>query len=145
MTENKRLHRALIYSSSAHRKACRTEFQRLNLSEGQPKVLAVLFEKEGYLQKDLARICHVEPATMTIILSNMEKKDLIRRETSHVSGGKRAFEVYLTEKGKEIAEVVNNIVGEVENKGLKGFTVSEQEQLISYLERLGNNLSLKTD
>jgi DNA-binding MarR family transcriptional regulator len=40
---------------------------------------------------------------MTVLLNNMEKQDLIRKEAKLVSGGKRAYCIYLTEKGKEIA------------------------------------------
>ncbi len=145
MSETKKLHKALIFSSAAHRKVCRTEFQKLNLSEGQPKVLEALSEKEGYLQKDLAARCHVEPATMTIILTNMEKKGYIRRETAHVSGGKRAFAVYLTEAGREAAALVEGIVCDVEKKGLEGFSEQEKEQFMDYLKRLGSNLTPAAD
>ncbi len=141
MPEIKKLHKALIFSSAAHRKVCRSEFQKLNLSEGQPKVLEALSEKEGYLQKDLAARCHVEPATMTIILTNMEKRGYIRRETAHVSGGKRAFAVYLTDAGREAAALVENIVCDVEKIGLAGFSEDEKAQFMDYLIRLGNNLS----
>ncbi len=135
------LHKALIYSSAAHRKACRNEFKKLNLSDGQPKVLSVLMENEGYLQKDLARRCHVEPATMTSILSNMGKIGLIRKETAHVSGGKRAFAIYLTDKGRYIADKVNDIVVNTEETAYKGFTEEEKQQLVSLLDRVGENLA----
>lgn len=141
MPELKKLHKALIFSSAAHRKVCRSEFQKLNLSDGQPKVLEALSEKEGYLQKDLAARCHVEPATMTIILTNMEKRGYIRRETAHVSGGKRAYAVYLTDAGREAAALVENIVCDVEQIGLNGFSEEEKTQFMDYLNRLGNNLT----
>lgn len=141
MPEIKKLHKALIFSSAAHRKVCQSEFQKLNLSEGQPKVLEALSEKEGYLQKDLAARCHVEPATMTIILTNMEKRGYIRRETAHVSGGKRAFAVYLTDAGREAAALVENIVCDVEQVGLEGFSEEEKTQFMDYLKRFGNNLT----
>lgn len=135
-----RLHKSLIVASSAHRKVSRTEFQKMNLTEGQPKVLEVLSEHEGYLQKELAEKCHVEPATMTIILSNMEKMGLIRRETAHVSGGKRAFAVYLTDLGKEMALNVSLVVDELEEKSLVGFSEDEKKQFIDYLHRMSENL-----
>lgn len=141
MSVDKRLHIALIMASAAHRKSCRGEFQKLDLSEGQPKVLSALSEREGYLQKDLASQCHVEPATMTIILNNMEKKGLIRKETAHVSGGKRAFAIYLTDLGRDIAVKVNSIVVDIENIGLAGFSDEEKEQFIDYLHRFNTNLA----
>lgn len=78
---------------------------------------------------------------MTIILSNMEKKDLIFKETAHVSGGKRAFAIFLTDRGRKMVDSVNKIVSDVEDKAFAGFTELEREQLVSYLDRLGHNLS----
>ena len=143
MTDTKELHKALIFTSSSHRRTCRERFRRLDLTDGQPKVLAVLLEREGYLQKDLAKKCHVEPATMSSVIANMERKELIRRETAHVSGGKRAFAVYLTEKGRKTAEATNNVVIDVEKLAFEGFSSEEQEQFLSMLERLGKNLVQK--
>ena len=79
------------------------EFQKLNITTGQPKVLSILSQKEGYLQKDLAERCHVEPATMTSILKKMEEKELIYKKSESVSGGKRAYAIYLTEQGRALA------------------------------------------
>lgn len=131
---------SLIKASSAHEKSCWAEFQKLDLSPGQPKVLSRLRYQEGYLQKELAAFCGVEPATMAVLLANMEKKGLIRKETTHVSGGKRAYRIYLTEHGKELAEKVDAMVGEVEEKSYQGFTEEEKEQLTTLLERLAENL-----
>lgn len=140
MEYSNRLHKSLILASSLHRKASRFEFQKMNLTEGQPKVLEVLSEREGYLQKELAGKCHVEPATMTIILGNMEKNGLIRRETAHVSGGKRAFAVYLTDLGRQMSVEVSKVVDDLEKKSLVGFTEDEKSQFIDYLHRMSENL-----
>ena len=39
MESTNKLHKSLIYTSNAHRKVCRSYFAKLNLSDGQPKVL----------------------------------------------------------------------------------------------------------
>ena len=132
---------ALIKASSAHQKSCGTGFRELELSPGQPKVLSRLRHQEGYLQKDLAAVCNVEPATMVVLLNNMEKKGMIRKEVDHVSGGKRAFRIYLTEEGRTLAEKVDKVVADVETTAYEGFTEEEKEQLVVLLERLVDNLS----
>lgn len=136
----KQLHMALIETSSAHGKSTWEEFRKLDLSPGQPKVLSWLRSREGCLQKELAEFCHVEPATMAVLLANMEKKGFIRKETTHVSGGKRAYQIYLTEPGRQLAEEVCRIVQEVEQKSYQGFTEEEKEQLIALLGRITENL-----
>lgn len=131
---------ALIKASTAHQKSCGTEFREYELSPGQPKVLSRLRYQEGYLQKDLAALCNVEPATMVVLLANMEKKGMIRKEVDHVSGGKRAFRIYLTEEGRRLAELVDEKVKLVEEKSFRGFSEEEKDQLISLLGRLAANL-----
>lgn len=136
----KRLHTALIEVSAAHEKSSWAEFRKLDLSPGQPKVLSKLRSQEGYLQKELAEFCHVEPATMAVLLANMKKRGLIRKETTHVSGGKRAYQIYLTEVGRQLAEKVDEIVQEVEERSYQGFAEEEKEQLVVLLERVAENL-----
>ena len=54
------LHVILSNASMVHRRICRQEFAKLNLSDGQPKVLANLLGNEGIVQKDLAIICSIQ-------------------------------------------------------------------------------------
>lgn len=139
----KRMHIALIEAAEAHRKSCVSEFTKMNLTAGQPKVLSRLRQQEGYLQKELAALCHVEPATMTVLLANMERRGLIRKETAHVSGGKRAFRIYLTELGRGLAEQISTVVDQAEEKSYEGFSEAEKEQFVALLERFTNNLKTK--
>ncbi|MBQ8799221.1 MAG: MarR family transcriptional regulator [Lachnospiraceae bacterium] len=132
---------ALLSAQMAHQKSCWGEFRKLDLSPGQPKVLSRLRYQEGYLQKELAALCYVEPATMVVLLSNMEKKGLIRKEVDHVSGGKRAFRIYLTEEGKAMAEKVDEAVNLIEKKAFAGFSEEEKSQMIALLGRLTDNLN----
>ncbi len=132
---------SLLSASAAHQKSCWSGFRDLDLSPGQPKVLSRLRFQEGYLQKELAALCYVEPATMVVLLSNMEKRGMIRKEVDHVSGGKRAFRIYLTEEGRRLADEVDRVVDEIEEKGFTGFTEEEKDQLICLLGRLTENLA----
>ena len=112
----------------------------MNLTTGQPKVLYILHQKEGYLQKDLAKRAHVEPATMTSILDNMMKKGLIYKEPTLVSGGKRANAIFLTEKGRDMSIKVNKIVDDIEKLSFQGFSDDEKQLLVNLMERVQSNL-----
>ncbi|NLK99935.1 MAG: MarR family transcriptional regulator [Clostridiales bacterium] len=135
-----KLHQALIGSYSAHKKYSFQKFQKLNLSTGQPKVLSILSNKEGYLQKDLAKRCHVEPATITSILTNMVNKGLVYKETVYVSGGKKANAIYLTQKGRDMALKINKIIDDIEVISFQGFEEKEKELIIDLLVRIQSNL-----
>lgn len=134
------LHIILSNASTTHRRICRQEFARLNLSEGQPKVLANLLDQEGIVQKELATICSVEPATMTSLLQKLQQDGLIEKRAASVSGGKRAFCIYLTNQGRTLAESVRQIMTDAEKRAFQGFTEEEKAQFLSLITRLTNNL-----
>lgn len=137
----KRLHIALINASAIHKKRGRQEFQKLNLSEGLPKVLSCLMENDGIVQKDLAEKCNVEPATMTTLLRKLLSDGLIRKETTYISGGKRAFTISLTALGRSTAKKVNQIVDSLEFLCYQGFSEDEKLLLVDLLDRITKNLS----
>lgn len=133
-------HIELIRLSAAHRKFSVSQYLEFGLTTGQPKVLSILLEQEGYLQKDLARKCGVEPATMTSILTNMMSKGLIQKKTVYVSGGKRAFAIFLTDQGRELAKKVDAVIDEAEEKSFEGFTPEQKQQFISMMHKISRNL-----
>lgn len=96
--------------------------------------------REGIVQKDLAKICGVKASTLTTILARMEKQGYIRKEKVLVSGGKRAFSIYLTEEGKKKAQQVIDLVEELEEKSFAGFSQEEIDTLFVLLEKVQNNL-----
>ncbi|MCQ2497011.1 MAG: MarR family transcriptional regulator [Lachnospiraceae bacterium] len=133
-------HVGLIQLYGAHKKFNTDRFAELGLTTGQPKIITVLALHEGCMQKELAKRCAVEPATMTVLLANMEKKELIRKETILSPGGKKAYAVYLTEKGKEISRKVDDIVQEAENIAFDGISEKEKGKFIAMMQKISKNL-----
>jgi DNA-binding MarR family transcriptional regulator len=131
---------ALMEAFSIHEEQSRMIFQRLNLSTGQPKVLYILRLNQGCLQKELAEFCQVKQPTMTVLLTNMEKGGLIRKDKTIVSGGKSALRIYLTDYGQKVAEEVVENIEKLEEVGFKGFTEDEKMQLLEMLGRVAENL-----
>lgn len=141
MSEKKdKFYLSLIGLASNHRKYSMLKFNRLGLTTGQPKVLAVLMEKEGYTQKDLAKRCRVEPATLTTILKSMEMKDLICKRPITLFGGKKAYSIYMTEHGRIIAEQMQEVIRETESTSFLGFTEEERDTMIAWMKRIQDNI-----
>lgn len=138
--QTERFHLALMGVANLHKKYSMRQFNQLNLTTGQPKVLSILSNKEGYLQKDLAKRCHVEPATMTSILKHMESKCLIYKRQESVSGGKRAYSIYLTDEGHILAKKVNEVIHTSEEICFQGISDEEKQQLLCLLNRIQLNL-----
>ncbi|RDY25340.1 MarR family transcriptional regulator [Romboutsia weinsteinii] len=137
-TNNKTLHSALIRVIKAHRKNAHTQFSKISLTEGKPKILDFLENNPGCSQRELATYCRIEPATATSILAGMEKEDLIFRERNIKD--KRILNVFLTEKGKNAQKKVEKVFTELDNKCFDGFSEEEKNQTIHILNRLYDNL-----
>lgn len=128
MMENNTMYTKKVFDNVADRK----------LSKGQPKILEYLYENDGAVQKDIAKSCLIEQATVTSILARMEKNELIIRK---VDPDNRRFQfVYLTEKGKVEAKFVIESFAKLENNALKDFTDEEKMQFVNFLNRVNKNL-----
>lgn len=128
MMENNTMYTKKVFDNVADRK----------LSKGQPKILEYLYENDGAVQKDIAKFCFIEQATVTSILARMEKNELIIRK---VDPDNRRFQfVYLTEKGKVEAKFVIESFDKLENNALKDFTDEEKMQFVNFLNRVNKNL-----
>lgn len=132
---------ALMDTQKSHWNRSRMGFQELDLSDGQPKTLYILRRMDGCVQKDLAKACDIKPSSMTVMLDGLEKKGFIRREETKVSGGKRAFRVFLTETGREMADKVFWLMEDIETEAFEGISEEEKLQLFSLLRRVRENLN----
>lgn len=108
------------------------------LSIGQPKVLDYLKDHDGAMQKDIAKGCFVEPASLSGLLDGMEKKGLIRRSVSETS--RRSVSVTLTDLGWEQIQHVTTVFGEIEQTALAGFSAQERKQISDFQQRIYKNM-----
>ena len=135
--------RELIYLYNAHKKYNMQRFNSLGLSTGQPKVLTILLRNEGFVQKDLAERCMVEPATMTTLLRRMELNGLVYKKATYGTNGKRAMSVCLTEKGRELAVKVEKMAEESDELCLSSLTSEERESMCTYMRKARSALEEK--
>ncbi|MBP5330920.1 MAG: family 43 glycosylhydrolase [Lachnospiraceae bacterium] len=135
--------RELIYLYNAHKKYNMQRFNSLGLSTGQPKVLTILLKNEGFVQKDLAERCMVEPATMTTLLRRMELNGLIYKKATYGTNGKRAMSVFLTDKGRELAVKVEEMAAESDELCLSSLSREEREAMCRYMRQARRTLEEK--
>lgn len=131
------LHHLLMIDHTAFQKRIFSALKKEGLTSGQPKVLEYLSKHDGAMQKDIAAACRIEPATMTSLLSGMEKKELITRSAPD----RRSLCVYLTDKGKALVPIIEEEFARIEDKAASGFSDDERRMLIELLSRLRENLS----
>lgn len=132
------IHYLLMSDHFLVQKSLLTSIKDSELTPGQPKILDYLQNHNGCVQKEIAKGCHIEPASITVILKGMEGKGYIERKM--LNGDRRSLYVFLTEKGKKYIEYLNEKFDKVENTALKNFSEDEKQQLNDLLMRVYENM-----
>ncbi|MDD3246844.1 MAG: MarR family transcriptional regulator [Methanosarcina sp.] len=101
------------------------ELETYRIGSGQFDFLMVLYHKDGISQESLAKILKVSKATSTRALQSLEKEGYVYRQRDE--NDHRAYKVYLTEKGKEIRDVVLEKLISFVDTLLSDFTPEEKE------------------
>lgn len=105
---------------------------------GQPPILKLLMEKDGRSQCELACIIGVSRASLGVSLRRMEKAGLITRTPDEKDS--RYNMVYLTDEGRAMAHKSDEALTTLTAAKLRGFSEEEIEQMLSYFDRIRQNL-----
>ncbi|CEO34892.1 MarR family winged helix-turn-helix transcriptional regulator [Paraclostridium sordellii] len=89
-------------------------------------------------QKDLEREFDLKRSSVSLMLNNMEKSDLIERVP--VIEDARLKKIVLTEKSKKIYEKISIAIDSIENRLSEDITQEEIEVFQIVLEKIRNNL-----
>jgi len=103
-------------------------------------VLVFLEDVPGIDQRRLAEAMGIDRNNMSLILEQLEKKGLLQRRIN--GADRRAREVYLTSKGKELRQRMQPRIGAANRSILKPLTRTEQRLFIDLLVRVveGNRI-----
>ncbi|MFQ7309511.1 MAG: MarR family winged helix-turn-helix transcriptional regulator [Mediterraneibacter sp.] len=77
----------------------------LTPGQGQARILAYLSSHSSVTQKEIADRCMLDVTTMSRVLNKLEEMGLISRQRD--PGCRRAYQIGLTEAGRQKAEEVN--------------------------------------
>lgn len=112
---------------------------KYNITSSQNKVLICLWENDGQHQSDIQKDMDIKGSSMTKLIEQLEKKNLVERRGCDKDS--RAKRVYLTDVGKNIRHQSIEIVMELEAVLVKGFEEKEKKDLLSYLDRMLDNIT----
>ena len=132
------LERVFADTTRAYHRYIHSAFESLGLHRGQPRLLHILWEGDGFTQKQLAQSLNITPATLTRMVQNLESKQLISRKTDEQD--QRITRIYLTEKGKSIQKRFIEILDTTEKRIFKGFTKKERQIFEEMLKRVQQQL-----
>lgn len=116
---------AQIYRS--HLAYMAKELEAYRIGSGQFDFLMVLYHEDGISQEKLAKILKVSKATSARAIQNLEKEGYVYRQRDE--SDLRAYKVYLTEKGKEMRDIIFKKLTSFVDTLLSDFTFEEKKIL----------------
>ncbi|MCR4436099.1 MAG: MarR family transcriptional regulator [Clostridiales bacterium] len=121
-----------------HHQRVHMVLQKLGVYPGQPPLLFTLLKQDGQSQNHLAQKLSIKAATITVMLSRMERVGLIERRSD--PNDQRISRVYLTDKGKKLCEDVRDALMTVDRECFSNFTLEEQLLLRRFFLQMQDNL-----
>jgi DNA-binding MarR family transcriptional regulator len=101
-------------------------------------LLRVLWEEDGLTQRQLSqRIGIMEPTTLHTIVA-MERAGFVSRIRNLAD--RRKMNVFLTQKGRELEDVLIPVAMAVVNDAVRGFTDEQIAQFLDFLRTIQRNL-----
>ncbi len=96
--------------------------------------LMCLWEEQGVTQNEIAQKARVENSTTTRTLDRLGELGLAERRPDPKS--RRAYRIYLTEKGKALEAEITDLARQVNEQYLAALKPREQTQLIELLKKI---------
>lgn len=112
----------------------------MDLSLQQMIILKILHEEDGRPQQDLAIVTERHKASLTRLISTLEKKQLVTRVPDQVD--KRINRVYLTKQGKEQLQSTFPVMQELMMEMQQGLNKKDLQTTIQTLQKIQSNLTI---
>ncbi len=129
---------AFRHYNCSHRTIIETRFRSQGLYFGQPPILKYLSEHKDATQKEIAGALQVSPPSIATSLKRMEESGLLTRLENPNDARRNC--IRLTEKGERLAAFTDDMFHQVDAVTYNGFTEEEIDTLISFFERMNENL-----
>lgn len=113
--------------------------ENLDITPEQFSLLTILWYNEGISIKELADRSQRDKTTISRVVSNMIKHDLIRRLDN--VDDKRAKRIFLTDKGRNLQDQLVMLFGEIYVQALGNLSDEELDRTLEVLQKIENNLS----
>ena len=112
------------------------EFDAYDITPQQFGVLAFLWLENGLSQAELSNRSQIDRTTIGGIIDRLEKEGLLERR-NHPED-RRAYQVFLTGKGKSLEKELTAVAGQVIKKITAPLSEEEHQALIQLLSKLRN-------
>jgi len=119
-------------------------FHEYGIGLGHYSCLLCLFRRDGITQDAISKFTNTDKATTTRSITRLESLGYVKRQVD--LDDRRAYKVYLTEKGREIEPEMRQILRKWADLITDGFTPTETENAYDLVERMSlNAIALKAN
>lgn len=115
------------------------ELEPYGIGSGQFSFMMSLYLKDGVKQETLARMYKMDKATAARAIKKLEDTGYVYRKQD--AEDKRAYNVILTEKGKDIEAKMKEVAIKWNNIVLAGFSEEEKRLNAALFERMEQNIT----
>ncbi|HNY94483.1 MAG TPA: MarR family transcriptional regulator [Flexilinea sp.] len=109
------------------------------LYPGQLPILEYIIDNEGCTQKEIAKKMRVSPASIASSTKRLQRSGLIQKKVDE--GNLRQNMLFVTEKGRELAENCRNELSLFQDAFFDGFSEEELTRLSDILDHINRNIS----
>lgn len=121
------------------RRAFDERAREIGVTRPQWQVLSFLLRYEGIKQAGLADLLEVEPITAGRMIDRMQEAGFVERRADPAD--RRAWRLFLTDRGREITARLHPLALETSNAALAGVSEQDAAQLLRILEVMLSNLT----
>lgn len=124
----------LAKATVSHKNAVQKFTHSVGLHSGQVFVMMELWKSDGQRQIDLAAALNLSPPTVNKILGGLLGNDFVTR--ARYEDDARSTRIFLTQKGKDVREALEEVWEELEEQTLAGLTDTEALIFKQLLQKL---------
>lgn len=102
-------------------------------------ILANLWQHNGQTQQSLADLSNKNKASITHLVDNLEKRQLVERRADDTD--RRNKKIFLTEEGRALQEALSKIVKKTTKEATEGIDKKELKSVRKVLKKMVENLA----
>jgi len=115
-----------------------TKFEKYGIGSGQVVFLRALQKTDGVSQETLTKMFKVNKATTARAIDKLVKEGYVIRKKDPTD--KRAYKIYLTDKGKKIEPEIKKILQQLTITLSSDFSEDEKKSIFVLLEKMSQNI-----
>lgn len=136
------LGQAIIGLVAAHRAVTTTKISKIGLHAGQDLILLALLETDGQSQNELVKNLCANHSAIAKSVGRLQKNEIVRTEKS--AADRRITRVFLTDKGRDLAQQAQAIWQNVEELAVQGLSADEQQAFQHLMTSVTQNFMAAT-